>query len=98
MKTTKPLNVLFLCTHNTGRSIIAEALLRHIGKGRFQTYSAGSMPVAHEQPNPIALQTLKNAGISTEGLRSKSWDVFALPASKLNDTTLQHSARQIASA
>jgi protein-tyrosine-phosphatase len=71
--------VLFLCTHNSARSILAEATLTHIGGGRFQGFSAGSSPRENQQPNPIGLQTLRNAGISTEGLRSKSWDEFALP-------------------
>ena len=77
--TTKPLNVLFLCTHNSARSILAEAVLNHIGAGRFKGFSAGSSPRANQQPNPIGLETLQHAGISTEGLRSKSWDEFALP-------------------
>ena len=76
---TQALNVLFLCTHNSARSILAEALLNSIGKGRFKAYSAGSSPRANQQPNPLGLQVLKNAGISTEGLHSKSWDVFAGP-------------------
>jgi arsenate reductase len=75
----KPINVLFLCTHNSARSILAEATLNHIGGGRFQGFSAGSSPRENQQPNPIGLQTLRNAGISVEGLRSKSWDEFALP-------------------
>jgi protein-tyrosine-phosphatase len=75
----KPINVLFLCTHNSARSILAEATLTHIGGGRFQGFSAGSSPRENQQPNPIGLQTLRNAGIRTEGLRSKSWDEFALP-------------------
>lgn len=74
-----PLNVLFLCTHNSARSILAEATLNHIGGGRFKGFSAGSSPRENQQPNPIGLQTLQNAGISVEGLRSKSWDEFALP-------------------
>ncbi|TAH11429.1 MAG: arsenate reductase ArsC [Curvibacter sp.] len=74
-----PLNVLFLCTHNSARSILAEATLNHIGRGRFKGYSAGSSPRENQQPNPIGLQTLRNAGISTDGLSSKSWDAFALP-------------------
>ena len=73
------LNVLFLCTHNSARSILSEALLRHLGRGRFQAYSAGSSPREHQQPHPLALQTLAKAGISTEGLHSKSWDVYAAP-------------------
>jgi len=74
-----PLNVLFLCTHNSARSILAEATLNHIGGGRFKGFSAGSSPRENQQPNAIGLQTLRNAGISVEGLRSKSWDEFALP-------------------
>ena len=75
----KPLNVLFLCTHNSARSILAEALLNHMGKGRFKAFSAGSSPKENQQPNPMAIATLKKAGISVEGLTSKSWDVFAVP-------------------
>ena len=74
--TQQPLNVLFLCTHNSARSILAEAILNHIGHGRFKAYSAGSSPRANQQPNPLGLQILKNAGISIEGLHSKSWDEF----------------------
>jgi arsenate reductase (thioredoxin) len=73
----RPLNVLFLCTHNSARSILAEATLNHIGQGRFNAYSAGSSPRENQQPNPLGLQVLREAGISTEGLRSKSWDDFA---------------------
>lgn len=72
------LNVLFLCTHNSARSILAEALLNHLGKGRFKGFSAGSSPRENQEPNPIGLEVLREAGISTEGLSSKSWDVFAL--------------------
>jgi protein-tyrosine-phosphatase len=75
----KPLNVLFLCTHNSARSILAEALLNHIGKGKFKAFSAGSSPKDNQQPNPLAIATLEKAGISTQGLTSKNWDVFALP-------------------
>jgi protein-tyrosine-phosphatase len=73
------LNVLFLCTHNSARSILSEAMLRHLGRGRFQAYSAGSSPREHQQPHPLALATLSQAGIPTAGLSSKSWDVFARP-------------------
>ena len=76
---SKPLNVLFLCTHNSARSILAEALLNHLGRGRFKAYSAGSSPRENQRPNPLAIETLAKAGISTEGLASKSWDVFATP-------------------
>jgi protein-tyrosine-phosphatase len=72
----KVLNVLFLCTHNSARSILAEAILNHIGRGKFKAYSAGSSPRDNQQPNPLGLQVLKHAGIATEGLYSKNWDEF----------------------
>ena len=75
--TERPINVLVLCTHNSARSILAEATLNHIGKGRFKAFSAGSSPRENQQPNPLGLQVLQKAGISTEGLRSKNWDDFA---------------------
>ncbi|WP_310627437.1 arsenate reductase ArsC [Limnohabitans sp.] len=77
------LNVLFLCTHNSARSILAEALLNHMATGatstRFKAYSAGSSPRENQQPNPLGLEVLKSAGIDTSYLSSKSWDVFAKP-------------------
>lgn len=73
------LNVLFLCTHNSARSILAEATLNHLGAGRFRAFSAGSAPRANQQPHALALQVLSQAGIATDGLRSKSWDEFAQP-------------------
>ena len=85
MTTTSPLNVLFLCTHNSARSILAEALLNAMGKGRFKAYSAGSSPRENQQPNPLGLQVLQKAGIATEGLRSKSWDEFASPGAPKMD-------------
>lgn len=72
-----PIHVLFLCTHNSARSILAEAALNHLGQGRFRAFSAGSSPRENQQPNPLALQVLQAAGIATGGLRSKSWDEFA---------------------
>jgi protein-tyrosine-phosphatase len=75
----KPINVLFLCTHNSARSILAEALLNAVGRGKFKAYSAGSSPRENQKPNPLAVQVLQDASISTEGLRSKSWDEFAAP-------------------
>ena len=79
MTQERPLNVLFLCTHNSARSILAEALLNHLGQGKFKAYSAGSSPKENQQPNPMALATLQKAGISVEGLTSKNWDVFSEP-------------------
>ena len=79
MSETPALNVLFLCTHNSARSILAEAMLNHMGQGRFRAYSAGSSPRENQSPNPLALATLQQAGVSIEGLSSKSWDCFALP-------------------
>ncbi|MCX7270686.1 MAG: arsenate reductase ArsC [Burkholderiales bacterium] len=79
MNQSKPLNVLFLCTHNSARSILAEALLNHMGRGRFKGFSAGSSPRDKQQPNPLALEVLQKEGIAIEGLHSKSWDEFALP-------------------
>lgn len=73
------LNVLFLCTHNSARSILAEALLNDMGIDSFKAYSAGSSPRENQKPNPLGLQVLQSAGISIEGLRSKSWDEFASP-------------------
>jgi protein-tyrosine-phosphatase len=84
-ETTQPLNVLFLCTHNSARSILAEALLNDMGTSRFRAYSAGSSPRENQQPNPLGLQVLRNAGIATEGLRSKSWDEFAAPGAPQMD-------------
>jgi arsenate reductase (thioredoxin) len=83
--TPTPLNVLFLCTHNSARSILAEALLNHMGQGRFKAFSAGSSPRDHQQPNPLGLRTLQAAGIPTDGLRSKSWDEFASPSAPQMD-------------
>ena len=79
MSDTQPLNVLFLCTHNSARSILAEALLNHMGRGRFKGFSAGSSPRDKQQPNPLALEVLQKEGIAIDGLHSKSWDEFALP-------------------
>lgn len=73
----RPLNVLFLCTGNSARSILAEAILNHMSEGRVRAYSAGSQPKG--DPHPLALEELRHAGIPTEGLSSKSWEVFAEP-------------------
>ncbi|ANB16234.1 arsenate reductase ArsC [Dokdonella koreensis] len=70
-------NLLFLCTGNSARSILAEAVANHLGKDRFRAYSAGSLP--RGQVHPMALQVLREAGLPTDGLRSKAWDEFAVP-------------------
>ncbi|MDI3307862.1 MAG: arsenate reductase ArsC [Acetobacteraceae bacterium] len=76
-------NVLFLCTGNSARSILAESLLDHWGRGRFRGFSAGSFPKGAVRPE--ALRLLQEAGLRTEGLRSKSWDEFAAPGAPVMD-------------
>jgi len=79
----KTYNVLFLCTGNSARSILGEALLNQMGGGRFRGYSAGSHPKG--QVHPMSLEILKENGIPIYGLRSKSWDEFAVPGAPVMD-------------
>jgi arsenate reductase len=81
--TARVYNVLFICTGNSARSILAEALVDHWGKGRFRGFSAGSFPKG--QVHPLALQLLQKLGLSTGGLRSKGWDEFAQPGAPAMD-------------
>lgn len=81
--TARVYNVLFLCTGNSARSILAESLVNHWGRGKFRGFSAGSHPKG--QVHPIALDLLRHMKLPTEGLRSKSWDEFALPGAPVLD-------------
>lgn len=79
----RPLNVLFLCTHNSARSVIAEAILNKLGRDKFHAYSAGSQPSG--QINPHAMQMLTRLGYDVSGFRSKSWNEFTKPGAPVFD-------------
>lgn len=80
------MNVLFLCTGNSARSIMAEAILNSLGANRFRAYSAGSHPAG--SVNPIAINLLKKNHFGTDNLRSKSWDEFGAPGAPVMDFVL----------
>ncbi|HOX88831.1 MAG TPA: arsenate reductase ArsC, partial [Burkholderiaceae bacterium] len=83
MTTDRPLNVLFLCTGNSARSILAEVMMNAMGAPRFKAYSAGSHP--NGAVNPFAIELLRKNRLPVEGLRSKSWDEFAAPGAPALD-------------
>jgi protein-tyrosine-phosphatase len=83
MTTDAPYNVLFICTGNSARSILAEGLLNELGEGRFHAYSAGSHPKG--EVHPLALATLERLRMKTTGYRSKSWDEFVAPGAPTFD-------------
>ncbi|MFP5482529.1 MAG: arsenate reductase ArsC, partial [Gammaproteobacteria bacterium] len=79
----KTFNVLFICTGNSARSILAEAILNQLGRGQFKAYSAGSFPAG--QVNPYTVELLQRWDMDTSNLRSKSWDEFAAPGAPQMD-------------
>ena len=92
----RPFNVLFLCTGNSARSILAEALLNHMGRGEFKAYSAGSRPTG--SVNPFALELIHKHRLAIEGLRSKDWNEFAQPGAPRLDfvfTVCDHAAGEV---
>jgi arsenate reductase (thioredoxin) len=83
MSDEQPYRALFLCTENSARSIMAESLLNHWGRGKFRAYSAGTQPKG--SIHPVALQLLRHMNLPTEGLRSKSWEEFTTPDAPVLD-------------
>jgi arsenate reductase len=79
----KVFNVLFLCTHNSARSIMAEVIINYVGRGKFRGFSAGSHPAA--APNPLALATLRRLHLPTDGLYSKDWNEFVSSGAPVMD-------------
>jgi arsenate reductase (thioredoxin) len=79
-------NVLFLCTHNSARSIMAEVIINYVGRGKFKGYSAGSHPAT--APNPFALETLRRLHLPIDGLYSKNWEEFAKSEAPVMDFVL----------
>lgn len=98
MEENRIFNVLFLCTHNSARSIMGEAILNSlaVNGGKFRAFSAGSHPASN--PNPLVLEQLRRAGLSVDGLRSKSWNEFAAPGAPRLDfvfTVCDNAANEI---
>src|SRR5579871_1016186 len=96
MSAHPPLNVLFLCTHNSARSQIAECIIQRLGLGKFRGYSAGSHPTS--EVHPFALELLKRLNYDTSNLRTKSWDEFAAPGAPQLDfvfTVCDHAANEV---
>jgi arsenate reductase (thioredoxin) len=89
-------NVLFLCTHNSARSILAESIINYVGRGKFQGFSAGSHPAT--QVNPLAIETLRTLRLPSEGFYSKDWSEFSKPGAPQLDfvfTVCDNAAKEV---